>query len=659
MPSNLFSSPFSRELLNDFFESGMTEETSPLLSRKNRLLSQNLTLKSAYLSLALYLGALFSYWIGYQPLSSLLLILTFFLAGTPALVKSFEDILNKTVNIDILMTSAAFGSIFIGGALEGALLLVLFAISESLGAMVSGKAKSTLASLKHLAPTVAWVVQPDGSLQKVLVQNVKVGEIIRVKSGEVVPLDGEIIQGASSINLMHLTGEKIPKSCGIGDAVPAGAHNLEGSFDLKVLRIGAESTIAHIINLVVQAQSTKPKLQQRLDRYSSTYALTIFAISAAIAVGGALFTTLPFLGPDSAFYRALAFLIAASPCALIIAIPIAYLSAINACAKHGVLLKGGVVLDRLVSCNSIVMDKTGTLTTGDLICSGCEDFGPETPLFYSYILAMEQSSSHPIAQALVHYLSEKQVHSLPATQCTTIPGEGVQGEFNGELAFVGRVSTALRYVPEKYHEQLHERVKQAQDRGETCSIACLGERVSLFYFRDTLRHDAADIVSYLKKNKYPVCMLTGDHRISAENTARMLGIDEVIYDLTPDDKLAKIQELASTRQIMMVGDGINDAPALAQATVGIAMGEAGSATAIEAADVVLLNQGLSSLPWLIKKAKKTRRIVSQNLALALAIILFISGPASMGVIPLWLAVILHEGSTVVVGLNALRLLRNT
>lgn len=158
----------------------MTEETSPLLSRKNRLLSQNLTLKSAYLSLSLYLGALFSYWIGYQPLSSLLLILTFFLAGTPALVKSFEDILNKTVNIDILMTSAAFGSIFIGGALEGALLLVLFAISESLGAMVSGKAKSTLASLKHLAPTVAWVVQLDGSLQKVLVQNVKVGEIIRV-----------------------------------------------------------------------------------------------------------------------------------------------------------------------------------------------------------------------------------------------------------------------------------------------------------------------------------------------------------------------------------------------------------------------------------------------------------------------------------------------
>ncbi|AGJ64184.1 cadmium-translocating P-type ATPase [Chlamydia trachomatis] len=659
MSPQLFSSPFSRELLSDFFESGMAEENSPLLSQKNRRLSQNLTLKSAYISLALYLGSLLSHWIGYQALSSLLLILTFFLAGTPALIKSFEDILDRTVNIDILMTSAAFGSIFIGGALEGALLLVLFAISESLGAMVSGKAKSTLASLKHLAPTVAWVVQQDGSLQKVLVQNVKIGEIIRVKSGEVVPLDGKIIHGASSINLMHLTGEKIPKSCGIGDTIPAGAHNLEGSFDLQVLRIGAESTIAHIINLVVQAQSSKPKLQQRLDRYSSTYALTIFAISACIAIGGSLFTTLPFLGPDGAFYRALAFLIAASPCALIIAIPIAYLSAINACAKHGVLLKGGVVLDRLVSCNSVVMDKTGTLTTGDLTCSGCEDFGPESPLFYSCVLAMEQSSSHPIAQAIVNYLTEKQVRSLPATQCTTIPGEGVSGEFNGEQAFVGRVSTALRYVPEEYREQLRERAQQAQERGDTCSIACLGKRVSLFYFRDVPRHDAANIVSYLKKNGYPVCMLTGDHRISAENTARLLGIDEVFYDLTPDNKLSKIQELAKSRQIMMIGDGINDAPALAQATVGIAMGEAGSATAIEAADVVLLNQGLSSLPWLIDKAKKTRRIVSQNLALALAIILFISGPASMGVIPLWLAVILHEGGTVIVGLNALRLLKNT
>ncbi|SPN73980.1 Probable cadmium-transporting ATPase,zinc/cadmium/mercury/lead-transporting ATPase,Uncharacterized protein conserved in bacteria,heavy metal translocating P-type ATPase,E1-E2 ATPase [Chlamydia serpentis] len=658
MFSRLFSTSFSAEILNTFFESGMTEDTSPLLSAENRRLSHNLTLKSAYLSLGTYLIALCSYWLNAVNLCNLFIVFTFFLAGTPALIKSLDNIRQKIVNIDILMTSAAFGSIFIGGALEGALLLVLFAISEALGQMVSGKAKSTLVSLKQLAPTTGWLVLENGNLQKVAISKVEVGNILRIKSGEVVPLDGEILHGSSSINLMHLTGEKVPKACHIGSIVPAGAHNIEGSFDLRVLRIGSDSTIAHIINLVIQAQNSKPKLQQRLDKYSSIYALSIFSIASAIAILVPLFTSIPFLGPQSAFYRALAFLIAASPCALIIAIPIAYLSAINACAKHGILLKGGVILDRLVSCNSIVMDKTGTLTTGQLTCVGCDYFGPKNNNFFPSVLALEQSSSHPIAEAIVTYLSAQKVSSLPADRYLTIPGEGVRGYFDEEEAFVGRVETGLKRVSSEHLQEIQQKIYQAKRQGEICSIAYLGKSFALFYFRDIPRPQATEIIKDLKKLGYPVSMLTGDHKISAENTAELVGISEVFSDLSPDQKLKKVRELATERQIMMVGDGINDAPALAQATVGIAMGEAGSATAIEAADIVLLHDSLAALPWIIQKAKQTKKVVSQNLALALAIILLVSWPASLGIIPLWLAVILHEGSTVIVGLNALRLLKS-
>ncbi len=635
----------------------MSEDTSPMLSEKHRKLSHNLTLKSSYLSLATYLIALFCYWFSANNVSHLFTILTFFFAGTPALIKSLENISNKTINIDILMTSAAFGSIFIGGTLEGALLLVLFAISEALGQMVSGKAKSSISSLKQLAPTMGWVVLSDGNLQQMPVNKIQVGDTIRIKSGEIVPLDGKIIHGSSSINLMHLTGEKVPKSCQKDSIVPAGAYNMEGSFDLKVLRTGADSTITHIINLVIQAQNSKPDLQQRLDKYSSIYAITIFGIASAIAILIPLFTSIPFLGPNSAFYRALAFLIAASPCALIIAIPIAYLSSINACAKHGILLKGGVVLDRLASCNSIVMDKTGTLTTGKLTCIGCDFFGLKTPTFFPSILALEQSSSHPIALAIVEYLITQGFTSQVADRYLTIPGEGVRGFFKDQEAFVGKTETALKFISATYIEELQQRIYDAKLRGEICSLAYLGSSCALFYFKDEPRPYAAEIIQELKILGYPVSMLTGDHKISAENIAQLVGVSEVFADLSPDDKLEKVRELAKKRHILMVGDGINDAPALAQATVGIAMGEAGSATAIEAADVVLLHDALTSLPWILQKAKQTRKIVSQNLGLALAVILLVSWPASLGVIPLWLAVILHEGSTIIVGVNALRLLK--
>ncbi|WP_213358304.1 cation-translocating P-type ATPase [Chlamydiifrater phoenicopteri] len=673
MFKKLFPSPFSPELMTDFLDSGMSEDKSPLLSRSGRSLSKNLPLKTSLLSLSTYLTALFLYVSrGFFPesathllhLSHLFTLITFFLAGTPAIVKSFEDLAEREFNIDVLMTVAAFGSIFIGSSLEGALLLVLFSISEALGESVSEKAKSTLSSLKQLSPQTAWIFNDEGILKRKTIKSIQVGDIIHVKSGEIVPLDGVIVRGSSSINLTHLTGEKVPIFCKEGSSVPSGARNLEGSFDLRVLKTGADSTLEHIIQLVVRAQKTKPQLQQRLDKYSSVYALSIFTISLGIALLVPLLTSMPFINVEDlnncSIYRALAFLIAASPCALIIAVPIAYLSAVNSCARQGILLKGGVTLDRLLACSMVAMDKTGTLTTGQLTCLGWDFFGEDSfkTKFLSIVRGVEQSTTHPIAQAIESFIEKQNIPPTILEKYVTKPGEGVQACVNGEKVFVGRIETAIKNVAPENLAQIETLVSDAKKRGEICSLATVGVFSAIFYCKDVLRPDAQEAVKGLADNGLKVVMLTGDHAISAKNTANLLGIDQIYASLTPEAKLKKIETLAKSNRMMMIGDGINDAPALAKSFVGIAMGEAGNAAAIDAADIVLLNNTLSSLPKLLRKAKKTRFIVSQNITLALSIIFFVSIPASLGIIPLWLAVILHEGSTVIVGLNALRLLKN-
>ncbi|WP_213318042.1 heavy metal translocating P-type ATPase [Chlamydiifrater volucris] len=672
MFKKLFPSPFSPELMTDFFDSGMSEDRSPLLTQAGRSISKSLPLKTSLLSLTTYLIALFlhlgqrycpGHALMYLHLSHFFILMTFFLSGTPAIIKSLEDLAEKEFNIDVLMTIAAFGSIFIGSSLEGALLLVLFSISEALGESVSERAKSTLSSLKQLSPQTAWIFDDTGVLRSRSIKSIQVGDTIHVKSGEVVPLDGEVTRGTSSVNLMHLTGEKVPIFCKEGSLVPSGARNLEGALDLKVLKTGADSTLEHIIQLVVRAQQTKPKLQQRLDKYSSAYAVSIFTISLGIAFLVPLLSSMPFINiqdlSNCSIYRALAFLIAASPCALIIAVPIAYLSAVNSCAKQGILLKGGVTLDRLLACNMVAMDKTGTLTTGQLTCLGWDFFG-ETPFknqFLSIVRGVEQSTTHPIAQAIENFIAKHNIPPAALEKYVAKPGEGVQAYIDGKSVFVGKVDTAIKNISPQYLPQIRVLISEAKARGEICSLATVGSSAAIFYCKDTLRSDAQEVVKNLSDSGLKIVMLTGDHEISAKNTANLLGIDHVYANLAPEDKLKKLDSLSRSNRMMMIGDGINDAPALAKSFVGIAMGEAGNAAAIDAADIVLLNNNLACLPKLLKKAKKTRFIVSQNIALALSIIFFVSVPASLGIIPLWMAVILHEGSTVVVGLNALRLLK--
>ncbi len=643
------------ELFDEFFDSGLEESVSPFLKPKSRTWGINLPLKASLIAAFLLVMAfIFSFVPGKESLSNLFLLLCFFFAGIPALISSLEDISNLEINIDVLMTLAAFLSVLIGSGKEGALLLVLFSFSGAMEEAVRTKAKGALASLKKLSPQKAFVVEPDGTLIERSIRDIPLHTPIHVKAGEVVPLDGKVVLGTSSINMVHLTGENLPVTCKPGDEVPAGARNLEGALTLSVSRISSDSTLARIIQLITQAQEAKPRLQQWFDRASHIYAITIISLSAFFAIALPLLFHLSYLGREGSIYRALAFLIAASPCALIIAIPIAYLSAVSACAKKGILLKGGIILDALAKCRTIAFDKTGTLTRGELEYLGSESYG-HNPDALEIAYTLERSAVHPIANAIVNYAKKQKSKLLPIEQFTQVPGFGLRGRFQAQEALIGRGEWILPQVSPAAREWIEGKLEQIRTQGEIYTLLLYGESLTLFRFKDMMRAGMKETLDRLREDSgLKVLMLTGDHMQSARAIAEQLGIEEFYAELRPADKLDFISK---TDHLAMVGDGINDAPALARATVGISMGKVGSTTAVDASDIVLLQDNIELLDWLVKKSRQVVKIVKQNITIALGAIVFATMPALLGWIPLWLAVVLHEGGTVIVGLNALRLLK--
>ncbi|MBS0623489.1 MAG: cation-translocating P-type ATPase [Verrucomicrobia bacterium] len=644
------------ELLEEFFESGMEESISPFLTPSSRHWGKNLRLKASLLAaFFLVIGYVSSFFANFQDLSHLSLLLTYFFAGVPALISAVEDIFKLEINIDVLMILAAFLAIFIGSEREGALLLVLFAFSNSLEKLVSAKAKHAIQALKSLSPTKASVIQADGTLLERSIRDITPGTYILVKAGQVIPLDGIIRAGSSFINLVHLTGENLPVTRGVNDTVQAGASNLDGALTIEVTHTSSDSTIARIIDMIHHAQDAKPTLQRWFDALTNRYALAVILCSFLFALLLPVFTVIPYLGPEGSIYRALAFLIAASPCALILAIPIAYLSAISACARRGILLKGGIVLDALARCTTLALDKTGTLTYGKLTYVGVEGEWEKETLPIAY--ALEQNIEHPMAQAICHYASQQSILPLAVENFKAFAGHGVEATVRGHTVFLGSMDWMLPKVPPNQRSQIEQRCRMIQEQGESLAILLVQDHVSIFRFSDCIRPRVLETLQILKdKLHMKVMMLTGDHIYSARAIAKETGITEYFADLKPEDKLRHIEQISLHQNLAMVGDGINDAPALARASVGIAMGGIGSHTAVAAADVILLQDHIDHLGWLFKKAHQAIRIVSQNICLAAAAILVAVVPALLGWLPLWLAVLLHEGGTVIVGLNALRLL---
>lgn len=656
----------TNEPFGEFFELDSPETTSPFIKKSSRNWGVNLTLRASLIAALLLTGAFaLSWYENLLPLSHLCLVMVYFLAGIPALIESFEDLLDLDINIDILMTLAAFSSVLIGSGMEGGLLLVLFALSGAMEDAVTEKAKSAISSLHKLSPTRASVLQEDGTLIERSLPEIAVGEKILVKSGQVVPLDGQVLEGISSVNLVHLTGENFPVTKKIGDEVAAGALNLEGALVLQVSRTSSDSTLSKIIQLVTEAQDARPKLQRWFDKFSRTYAISIICLSAFFALTFPWILHIPFLGYEGSLYRALAFLIAASPCALIIAMPIAYLSAIGACARRGILLKGGMILDALSHCKAIAFDKTGTLTTGELTCAAIEplDHAFSSEIALSIAFALEKNAVHPIANAILKQAENSQILPCELKDFKAIPGSGLQGIASlpeGDIPVsIGNPHFIANQLPQDKAQKLLDKCQLLQTQGELVSPLLVGKQVILFRFLDTIRENVKPTLFNLgQKMGLKMVMLTGDHQYSAERIAKALGISTFFANLKPDDKLSHVSQLADREGLAMVGDGINDAPALARATVGICMGKVGSTTAVEAADIVLLQDNIERLDWLFAKAKKTQSIVKQNLTLSIAAIFIATIPSLAGFIPLWLAVLLHEGGTVLVGLNGLRLLRS-
>ena len=646
-------------LFDEFFASGMEESVSPFLTPDSRKFGKNLSVKRGLFSAAL-LGVAFAFSFYHPPLSNLSLLFVYFLVGIPALIAASSDLKNLEINIDVLMTLAAFVAVLLDSALEGALLLVLFELSHGMEDSVSKKANSALRNLHHLSPKFAFLLAPDGTLFEKSVREVQIGEHLLVKNGEIVPLDGKVIAGYSSVNLVHLTGESNPVPKGPGEDIPAGARNLEAALTIEVTRISADSTLAKIIQLITQAQEAKPRLQRLFDRFGKYYASSIIALTFLFALLiPFVFAHIPYVGVEGSIYRALAFLIAASPCALIIATPTAYLSAISSCAKKGILLRGGITLDALASCEAVAFDKTGTLTSGELECTGIEPFGNTTlstdeALQIAY--GLERQVVHPIANALCSFAASNNLKPAHIDAFQSIPGSGLEGTVDGRAVFIGLPQRIVSRLSQEQRGKLTQWIEQSHE--SILATLLVGTDLFLFSFTDPVRKEMASLIEKIKNGHRLVpIMLTGDHLNNAKRVGNLLGIDQIHANLRPEDKLAKITELSDKHHIAMVGDGMNDAPALARATVGISMGKVGSMAAVDASDIVLLNDDIHLLDWLFSKARKTGSIVRQNLTLALGVICLATLPSLLGLLPLWAAVLLHEGGTVLVGLNSLRLLK--
>lgn len=656
-------------MFGDFFDSGLEESVSPFLLPSARVWARHLPLITSILSLLILLSAyVLQYFSSLGFVAQLLVVFVYFLSGSTALIHTIEDLLDFNINIDVLMTIAAFLSIGIDSAMEGALLLVLFSLSGAIEQAVDSKAKSSLRALNKLMPKQANVMLAQGKFLSRSIDDVRVGDQILIRSGDMVPLDGIVVHGTSSLNLAHLTGEFIPMIKNVGDTVPAGSVNGEGSLILKVTHINRDSTLSKIVRLVTQAEESKPKLQRWFEKFSRLYASLIIGTSAFVAIFLPFFMQVPYLGAEGSIYRALAFLIAASPCALIIAMPIVYLSALSVCAKHGIVIKGGYILDAIAACQHIAFDKTGTLTTGKLELDRLDALSEAPAMFsesfiFSVALSLEKKAVHPVAQAIVQAAENRSVSSVSIEEFKSIPGYGVEGkvsfEGNTHFVYVGNKRHILQKTNSKQiHSSLQEYLEKNQQTDKILSFLLVDQSLYAFVFSDQIRLQVKELVNTLEtKLDMKTCMLTGDHEEGAKKVFKTLKMSQYFADLKPEDKLVHVTNLSEKGGLIMVGDGINDAPALVRATVGISMGQIGAAVAVEASDVVLLKDEITLLPWLIQKAKMTVSIVRQNVILASTVIVFASFLALCGVIPLWLAVILHEGGTVLVGLNGLRLLR--
>ncbi|GAA4310318.1 heavy metal translocating P-type ATPase [Streptomyces venetus] len=569
-------------------------------------------------------------------------------------LKALKD---RTLDVDLLMVVAALGAAAIGQVMDGALLIVIFATSGALEALATARTADSVRGLLDLAPATATRLAPDGGEQTVPVDELAVGDTVLVRPGERVGADGRVLDGASEVDQATITGEPLPVAKEPGDEVFAGTLNGTGALRVRVDRDASDSVIARIVRMVQEAAETKAPTQLFIEKVEQRYSLGMVAATLAVflvplAFGAHL---------TDALLRAMTFMIVASPCAVVLATMPPLLSAIANAGRHGVLVKSAVVMERIGQTDAVALDKTGTLTEGSPRVTDVRplaESGLDADGLLRLAAAAERPSEHPLARAVVDAARERGPVLPDAQDFTSAPGVGVTAVVTGRTVQVGAPSRLL----DGPHRAVADLAGDLEESGRTAVLVVVdGAPAGLLGIADRLRPDAAATVTALATltGAAPV-LLTGDNPRAAAHLAAEAGIDDVRAGLLPQDKLAAVQEMASAgRKVLVVGDGVNDAPALAAAHTGVAMGRAGSDLALETADAVIVRDELAAVPTTVALSRRARRLVVQNLVIAGAFIAGLVVWDLAGTLPLPLGVAGHEGSTVLVGLNGLRLLRET
>ena len=604
---------------------------------------------------AVTLAAILLSWLGEQAgvsASALLALnITAYIAGGFYGVKSaIESLREGEIDVDLLMVLAALGAAIIGQWREGAILLFLFSLSNVLQNYAIGRSRKAIQKLFTLYPEEAKVKR-GSQILTVKISDINIGDTVLIEPGERIPVDGAVIAGSSSIDESPITGESMPVDKSVGDAVFAGTLNKQGILDITATRAAEQTTLARIIKMVEEAQDSKAPTERFLERFEQGYAKLIL-------IGVSLFIIVPpLLGLSdfqSNFYRAMVLMTVASPCALVISVPSAFISAIAAAARSGVLFKGGAWLEQLAAVKAIAFDKTGTLTVGHPHVTDVVAFShvSEVDLIRTAASA-ESRSEHPLAKAIVDYARQSSISHSSPDDFMAFPGRGVSARLHGQDVRVGRISRlqSSAVMPETLAA---EQAKLEQEGKTVVGVLRGRDWLGLIAAADAVRAEAAMTVKALKGRGITVAMLTGDSWPVADSIAKQVGIDRVYAELLPGGKVDALRELQQVYgAVAMVGDGINDAPALATAQVGIAMGAAGADVALETADVVLMADRIERLTDAIQLSQRAKQVVWQNIIFSLAVIAALVAGVFVVNLPLPLGVFGHEGSTVLVVLNGL------
>ncbi|MBB5390981.1 MULTISPECIES: heavy metal translocating P-type ATPase [unclassified Herbaspirillum] len=575
------------------------------------------------------------------------------LGGLGTLKKGWIALRNFSLNMNFLMSLAVIGAAVIGQWPEAAVVIVLFTLAEMIEALSLERARNAIAGLMAMSPDLATVRGADGSWASAPAREVAIDAIVRVAPGERVPLDGVITEGATSINQAPITGESIPVAKQSGDTVFAGTINEHGAFVLRVTAAQGDSTLSRIVKSVQQAQGQRAPTQRFVDRFAQVYIPAVVAMAVLVAVLPPLL-----LGADFHpwLYKALVLLVIACPCALVISTPVTIVSGLAAAARHGILVKGGVYLEQGRKLRALALDKTGTITFGKPAVTDVVSLAPsaDQDALLQLAVSLAARSDHPVSRAIA---ARQGAAALEVSDFEALAGRGVRGRIGGELYHLG--NHRLVHELGMCSPALEARLQAFEKQGKTTTLLCRGAKPQLLVaVADTVRPSSREAVADLQQLGVHVVMLTGDNPHTAQAIAAQTGIDDARGDQLPDDKLKAVEALDTQYgEVGMVGDGINDAPALARARIGFAMGAAGTDTALETADVALMDDDLRKIPDFIRLSNKAHAVLVQNIAIALGIKAVFLALALAGMSSLWMAVFADMGASLIVVFNGLRLVR--